>query len=73
MGFLLPLHRHSETSYSGFRLNENSTYLVDSKAVLRTAVEVILCYGTRKLRVFWRGEGGERKNTMWIFLVYFVV
>jgi len=57
-GFLLPFHRQSEKSYSGFE-HENGTYVLDGKAVLRTAVEVTLCYGTRKLLFFWKGKGGE--------------
>lgn len=54
IGFLLALLWHSETSCSGFQHNGNATYVAGGKTILRTAVEQIQCYGTRKLLLVWR-------------------
>lgn len=72
-GFLLPLHRHREANYSGLLLSDNGTHAIDGKAVLRTALEVMLCYGTRKLLFHWGWREGRERIQSGPLFMYFVV
>lgn len=70
-GFLLPLHRHREANHPAFLLSDSGTHAIGGKAVLRAAVEVTLCYGTRKLLFPWgRRQGRERTQCGLFFHVF---